>query len=119
KETVLQDIEVSVGRTGVLTPTAVFDPILLAGTTVSRAILHNEAFIRDLDIRLGDTIRVRKAGDIIPEVVTVVKHGPNAAAFEMPRVCPSCGEPVSHLKEEAALRCTNPECPAQTLRNII
>ena len=119
KETVLREIEVSVGRTGVLTPTAVFDPILLAGTTVSRAILHNEAFIRDMGIRIGDTICVRKAGDIIPEVVKVVAHGENTNAFEMPSVCPSCGEPVTHLQDEAALRCTNPECPAQTLRNII
>lgn len=119
KETVLREIEVSVGRTGVLTPTAVFDPILLAGTTVSRAILHNEAFIRDMGIRIGDTICVRKAGDIIPEVVKVVAHGENTKAFEMPSICPSCGEPVTHLQDEAALRCTNPECPAQTLRNII
>ncbi|WP_367925206.1 NAD-dependent DNA ligase LigA [uncultured Ruthenibacterium sp.] len=119
KETVLREIEVSVGRTGVLTPTAVFDPILLAGTTVSRAILHNEAFIREMDIRLGDTIRVRKAGDIIPEVVTVVARGSETAPFEMPNFCPSCGEPVAHMQGEAALRCTNPECPAQALRNLI
>lgn len=118
KESVLRQIEVSVGRTGVLTPTAVFDPILLAGTTVSRAILHNEAFIAQLDVRIGDTIRVRKAGDIIPEVVCVTKHE-GTAPFQMPQACPSCGEPVTHLEDEAALRCTNPECPAQTLRNLI
>lgn len=119
RETVLLEVEVSVGRTGVLTPTAVFEPILLSGTTVSRAILHNETFITQMDVRIGDTIRVRKAGDIIPEVVAVVKHGAQTQAFQMPQICPSCGEHVSHLEDEAALRCTNPECPAQTLRNLI
>lgn len=119
KDTVLKEIEVSVGRTGVLTPTAVFEPILLAGTTVSRAILHNEDFIREMDIRIGDTIRVRKAGDIIPEVVCVVRHEENAQPFVMPSHCPSCGAPVSREQDEAALRCVNPECPAQALRNLI
>ena len=119
KESKLLNIEVSVGRTGVLTPTAVFEPVLLAGTTVSRAILHNEDFIRQLGVGIGDVIRVRKAGDIIPEVVAVVQHAPDAQMFEMPQACPSCGAPVSHMEDEAALRCTNPECPAQTLRNII
>ncbi len=119
KETLLQDIEISVGRTGVLTPTAVFQPILLAGTSVGRAILHNEDFIREKDVRIGDTILVRKAGDIIPEVVCVCRHGQDSAAFEMPTVCPSCGAPVTRLTGEAALRCTNPECPAQLLRNLI
>ncbi len=119
KETVLNEIEITVGRTGVLTPTAVFDSILLAGTSVSRAILHNEDFIREKDVRLGDTIVVRKAGDIIPEVVCVKTHAEESIPYEMPRVCPSCGEPVSRLEDEAALRCTNPECPAQLLRNLI
>ena len=119
KDTVLKEIEVSVGRTGVLTPTAVFEPILLAGTTVSRAILHNEDFIREMDICIGDTIRVRKAGDIIPEVVCVVRHEENAQPFVMPSHCPSCGAPVSREEDEAALRCVNPECPAQALRNLI
>lgn len=119
KESRLLAVEVSVGRTGVLTPTAVFEPILLAGTTVSRAILHNEDFIRQLGVGIGDTIRVRKAGDIIPEVVAVAKHAPESAVFEMPQVCPSCGAPVQRLADEAALRCNNPECPAQALRNII
>lgn len=119
KDTVLKEIEVSVGRTGVLTPTAVFEPILLAGTTVSRAILHNEDFIREMDIRIGDTVRVRKAGDIIPEVVCVVRHEENAQPFVMPSHCPSCGAPVSREEDEAALRCVNPECPAQALRNLI
>lgn len=119
KETVLRAVDVSVGRTGVLTPTAVFDPVLLAGTTVSRAILHNEDFIRQLDVRIGDTIKVSKAGDIIPEVIEVTKRGENTQPFEMPMVCPSCGEPVHRMEGEAALRCNNPECPAQALRNII
>lgn len=119
KETELLDVDISVGRTGVLTPTAVFQPVFLAGTTVSRAILHNEDFIQQMDVRIGDTIRVRKAGDIIPEVVAVTAHKENAQPFTMPNVCPSCGAPVVHLQDEAALRCVNPECPAQALRNII
>ena len=119
KETELRSIEVSVGRTGVLTPTAVFDPIFLAGTTVSRASLHNEDFIREREIRIGDVIQVRKAGDIIPEVLGVAAHREDAPVFEMPSVCPSCGQPVSRLPDEAALRCLNPECPAQRMRNLI
>ena len=119
KETVLRAVEVSVGRTGVLTPTAVFDPVFLAGTSVSRASLHNEDIIRSLDLRIGDTIQVRKAGDIIPEVIGVARHAMDAAPYRMPDVCPSCGAPVVHLQEEAALRCVNPECPAQSLRNLI
>lgn len=119
KETLLTQIEVSVGRTGVLTPTAVFEPILLAGTSVSRAVLHNEAFIAQLGVRIGDTIRVRKAGDIIPEVLAVAQHAQEAVPFVMPEQCPSCGAPVSHFEDEAALRCTNPECPAQAMRNLI
>ncbi len=119
KQTVLHDIEISVGRTGVLTPTASFEPILLAGTSVARAILHNQDFIREKDVRIGDTILVRKAGDIIPEVVSVVSHAPDSVPYTMPTVCPSCGAPVSRMEDEAALRCTNPECPAQLLRNLI
>lgn len=131
KQSKLLSVDVSVGRTGVLTPTAVFEPILLAGTTVSRAILHNEDFIRQLGVGIGDTILVRKAGDIIPEVVAVTQHAPGSQVFTMPRTCPSCGAPVSQLEKvietkngsrvekDAALRCTNPECPAQTLRNLI
>ncbi len=119
KDTKLLRIEVSVGRTGVLTPTAVFEPVLLAGTTVSRAILHNEDYINGLDIRIGDVIRVSKAGDIIPEVQSVTQHNEAETPFAMPAVCPSCGEPVTRLSGEAALRCLNPECPAQVLRNII
>ncbi|MBC5580149.1 NAD-dependent DNA ligase LigA [Anaerofilum sp. BX8] len=119
KESELRRIEISVGRTGVLTPTAIFDPIFLAGTTVARASLHNEDFIREKQIRIGDVIQVRKAGDIIPEVLGVAAHRSDAPVFEMPTVCPSCGEPVSRLPDEAALRCLNPECPAQTMRNLI
>ena len=119
KETVVREVEVSVGRTGVLTPTAVFDPVFLAGTSVSRASLHNEDIIRSLDLRIGDTIRVRKAGDIIPEVIGVSRHGDGTEPYRMPDTCPSCGAPVVHLQGEAALRCVNPECPAQSLRNLI
>lgn len=119
KETTLRNIEVAVGRTGVLTPTACFEPVFLAGTTVSRATLHNEDFIRQFGLCLGDTIRVRKAGDIIPEVIGVVKHAEGALPYTMPCICPSCGAPVVHLEDEAALRCVNPECPAQALRNLI
>ena len=119
KETILRSIEVAVGRTGVLTPTACFDPVFLAGTTVARATLHNEDFIRQFGLCIGDTIQVRKAGDIIPEVIGVTRHAEDAQPYEMPTVCPSCGAPVVHLEDEAALRCVNPECPAQALRNII
>lgn len=119
KESIVRDIEVSVGRTGVLTPTAVFDPIFLAGTSVSRASLHNGDIIEELDVRIGDTIQVRKAGDIIPEVIGVARHGENTQPYQMPSCCPSCGAPVVHLQDETALRCVNPECPAQSLRNLI
>ena len=119
KETTLRSIEVAVGRTGVLTPTACFDPVFLAGTTVARATLHNEDFIRQFGLCIGDTIQVRKAGDIIPEVIGVVHHPENAEPYRMPTACPSCGAPVVHLEDEAALRCVNPECPVQSLRNII
>ena len=119
KESVVRDIEVTVGRTGVLTPTAVFDPIFLAGTSVSRASLHNGDIISSLGVGIGDTIQIRKAGDIIPEVIAVSAHGPDSKPFAMPTVCPSCGAPVVHLQDETALRCVNPECPAQSLRNLI
>lgn len=119
KETALLDIEINVGRTGVLTPTAVLSPVLLAGTTVSRATLHNEDFIREKNISIGDTVIVRKAGDIIPEVLKVSKHKENAPLYRMPAVCPSCGSPVTREAEEAAVRCTNPDCPAQLLRMLI
>ncbi|MDL2215701.1 NAD-dependent DNA ligase LigA [Ruminococcaceae bacterium OttesenSCG-928-N02] len=114
----LIDIEIAVGRTGVLTPTAVFEPIHLAGTTVSRAVLHNSDFIAQKDICIGDEILVRKAGEIIPEVLGVYKKAENRTPYMMPVTCPSCGQAVVKT-EEAALRCANPECPAQRLRNII
>lgn len=119
KQTVLKEIEINVGRTGALTPTAVFDPIQLAGTTVSRATLHNEDFINSKGICLGDTIVVRKAGDIIPEVLSVVSHPQNAIPYKMPEFCPSCSSPVYREEGEAVIRCTNAECPAQILRHLI
>ncbi len=119
KETVLQKIEINVGRTGALTPTAEFTPITLAGTTVSRAVLHNQDFISEKGIAIGDTIIVRKAGDIIPEVVSVSIHQDGAEIFKMPQFCPSCGAKVSREEGEAAVRCTNTDCPAQLLRHLI
>ena len=119
KQTVLRDVEINVGRTGVLTPTAVFDPILLAGSTVSRATLHNQDFITEKGICIGDTVTVRKAGDIIPEVVCVNAHADGAVPFVMPTVCPSCGAPVVREEGEAAIRCINPDCPSQLLRTLI
>ncbi len=119
KETILRDIEINVGRTGALTPTAVFDPIMLAGTRVSRAVLHNADFIADKDIRIRDTIVVRKAGDIIPEVVASIKHDDYSVPYSMPTVCPSCGAKVFRDEDEAALKCTNSDCPAQLIRHLI
>lgn len=119
KETVLKSIEINVGRTGALTPTAEFEPIQLAGTTVSRAVLHNEDFINEKQIGIGDTIVVRKAGEIIPEVLAVSRHCENSTVFKMPTRCPSCNAPVSRAEGEAVIRCTNSECPAQLLRNLI
>lgn len=119
KETKLLKIEINVGRTGALTPTAEFEPITLAGTTVSRAVLHNEDFIKEKGICLGDTIIVRKAGDIIPEVVAVKSHNADSVPFVMPHICPSCNGPVFREEGEAVLRCTNAECPAQMLRHLI
>ena len=120
KETTLLDVTVAVGRTGVLTPTAVLSPVRLAGTTVSRATLHNLDFIRQRDIMLGDVVVVRKAGDIIPEVVTSrpEKRDGTQRVFSMPDRCPSCGEPVFRDEDEAALRCTNGACPAQLSRSL-
>lgn len=118
KQTKLLDIEIAVGRTGVLTPTAVLESVHLAGTTVSRATLHNQDFINEKNVNIGDIVTVRKAGDIIPEVLCVnEKH--SEGAFVYPEVCPSCGERVVRENGEAAIRCINPECPAQLLRNLI
>ncbi|MBO4216866.1 MAG: NAD-dependent DNA ligase LigA [Clostridia bacterium] len=119
KETKLLDITVQVGRTGVLTPTAELEPVRLAGTTVARATLHNIDFIRERDLRIGDTVIVRKAGDIIPEVLSAVKEKRSGAEtrFEMPERCPSCGS-LTVRDDEAATRCVNASCPAQLLRHI-
>lgn len=120
KQTKLTDIIIQVGRTGVLTPNARLEPVRLAGTSVSRATLHNIDFIRERDIRIGDTVTVQKAGDIIPEVICVdtSKRDGSEIPYEMPTVCPSCGEPVIR-DDEAATRCTNASCPAQLERHII
>ena len=120
KQTKLTDIIIQVGRTGVLTPNARLEPVRLAGTSVSRATLHNIDFIRERDIRIGDTVTVQKAGDIIPEVICVdtSKRDGSETPYEMPTVCPSCGEPVIR-DDEAATRCTNASCPAQLERHII
>lgn len=118
KQTKLIDIEVAVGRTGVLTPTAVLEPVHLAGTTVSRATLHNQDFITEKGIAIGDIVTVRKAGEIIPEVLCVNEHNSDYC-FELPKICPSCGSEVIREEGEAAIRCINPDCPAQLLRNLI
>ncbi|HEX3026029.1 MAG TPA: NAD-dependent DNA ligase LigA [Clostridia bacterium] len=118
KETRLLDIEINVGRTGSLTPTAVLEPVLLAGTTVGRATLHNQDFITEKKIKIGDVVVVRKAGDIIPEIVSVARDE-GTQPYLMPTVCPSCGQPVMQEQSEAVLRCTNAECPAQLIRHLI
>lgn len=120
KPTVLRSITIQVGRTGVLTPNANFDTIRLAGTNVSRATLHNKDFIAERDIREGDTIIVRKAGEIIPEVLYVdkSKRPADSKPYSFPALCPSCGEPVFVSEEESAIRCTNASCPAQLHRSI-
>ena len=118
KQTKLLDIEINVGRTGVLTPTAVLEPVHLAGTTVSRATLHNQDFINEKEIGIGDIVTVRKAGDIIPEVLCVNDHLADGI-YEFPKACPSCGSQVIREEGEAAIRCINPDCPAQLLRNLI
>ncbi|MBR5497931.1 MAG: NAD-dependent DNA ligase LigA [Clostridia bacterium] len=119
KETKLIDIEINVGRTGVLTPTGIFEPVLLAGTSVSRATLHNEDFINEKGLRIGDVCILSKAGDIIPEVVRVVSHNEENDVYKIPDICPSCGSATVREEGEAAVRCINPECPAQLLRNLI
>ncbi len=119
KETVLQDVEFQVGRTGVVTPIGVFEPVMLAGTSVSRATLHNEDFISQKGLCIGDTVVLRKAGEIIPEVVRVVSHPEEATPVVYPTDCPSCGEHLERDEGEAAIRCNNPECPAQRIRNLV
>ena len=118
KNSKLLDIELNVGRTGVVTPVAVFEPVFLAGTSVSRATLHNQDFINEKNIGIGDTIRVRKAGDIIPEVLgSVEKH--SEGVFSLPDKCPVCGSQLVRSEEEAAIRCPNVDCPAQIFRSIV
>ena len=120
KPSVLKDIVIQVGRTGVLTPKAVLAPVRLAGSTVSFATLHNQDFISSKDIRIGDTVIVRKAGEIIPEIVEVVmdKRPADAVPYEIPAQCPVCGAAVARDEDGVALRCTGAECPAQRLRNL-
>lgn len=120
RESVVRDIQVQVGRTGVLTPKAVVEPVRLAGTTVTNATLHNQDFISEKDIRIGDTVCIRKAGEIIPEVLRVVpeKRPSWAVPYFLPTACPVCGAPVHRDPDGAALRCTGAECPAQLLRNL-
>lgn len=119
--TVIRDIKVQVGRTGVLTPLAILDTVRIAGSNVSRATLHNLDFIREKDIRIGDTVVIQKAGDIIPAVVEVIKdkRSGNEREFEMPAYCSECGAPIVREEGEAAYRCTGINCPAQRLRNVI
>ena len=120
KSTVLEDIVVQVGRTGVLTPRAVVAPVYLAGTTVTSATLHNQDFISEKDVRIGDTVKIRKAGEIIPEILEVelAKRPAGAKPYFLPQFCPVCGAPVERDEDGAALRCTGAECPAQLQRNI-
>lgn len=120
KPTVVEDIVVQVGRTGVLTPKAVVKPVRLAGTTVTNATLHNQDFITQRDIRIGDTVRIRKAGEIIPEILDVdmSKRPANALPYTLPSACPICGAPTKQDEDGAFLRCTGAECPAQLSRNI-
>ncbi|MEH6948498.1 NAD-dependent DNA ligase LigA [Bacillus sp. JJ634] len=119
--TILRDIELSIGRTGVLTPTAILDPVRVAGTTVQRASLHNEDLIREKDIRIGDSVVVKKAGDIIPEVVNVLvdRRTGDEVEFRMPTECPECDSELVRLEGEVALRCINPKCPAQIREGLI
>ncbi len=119
KKTKLVDIEINVGRTGAITPIAIFEPVLLAGTSVGRAVLHNQDFIDEKNISIGDIINVRKAGEIIPEVLNVVEKGDNAETFKLPEYCPECGTKAIRYEDESVLRCPNVDCPAQIKRSII
>src|SRR5699024_7125100 len=118
--TEILDIELTVGRTGVITPTAILEPVKVAGTTVGRASLHNHELIEERDIRIGDKVVIRKAGDIIPEVVRSLKEErTDPAVYEAPTTCPSCGHDTVHLEDEVAMRCISPSCPAQLTEGII
>ncbi len=120
QETIVRDIVWTVGRTGVVTPTAVMDPVQLAGTTVARASLHNPDYLNEKGVRLGDTVKLHKAGDIIPEISEVVlsKRPVDSVPYVIPENCPSCGHKLVHLQDEVALRCINPSCPAQVEEGI-
>ena len=121
KETILKDIICQVGRTGVITPMAILEPVKVAGSTISKTTLHNEDFIKEKDLKIGDTVVIQKAGDVIPEIVEVVKNKRtgNEKDFEMPKVCPVCGAPTVREEGEAAVRCTGIECPAKLFRNLV
>ena len=121
KETLLKDIICQVGRTGAVTPMAILEPVKVAGSTISKTTLHNEDFIKEKDLRVGDTIVVQKAGDVIPEILEVKKEKRTGkeTPYEMPKVCPVCGAPVVREEGEAVSRCTGIECPAKLVRNII
>ena len=121
KETILKDIICQVGRTGVITPLAILEPVVVAGSTISKTTLHNEDFIKEKDLKIGDHILIQKAGDVIPEVVEVLKEKRTGKEidFEMPKACPVCGAEVVRQEGEAATRCIGIECPARTLRNIV
>ena len=120
KETLLKEIICQVGRTGAITPMAILEPVKVAGSTISKTTLHNEDFIKEKDLRVGDTVVIQKAGDVIPEVVDVIKEKRNGTEvqFEMPKVCPVCGAPAVREEDEAVIRCTGIECPAKLIRNI-
>ena len=118
KETVVEDIVIQVGRTGVLTPKAVVRPVRLAGTTVTNATLHNQDFITSLGLAIGDTVKIRKAGEIIPEILEVTRHDDGAQVYQIPSVCPECGAPVERDDDGAFLRCTGAACPAQLSRSL-
>ena len=121
KETILKDIICQVGRTGVITPMAILEPVKVAGSTISKTTLHNEDFIKEKDLKIGDTVVIQKQGDVIPEVIRVIKEKRtgNEKEFIMPKVCPVCGAPAVRVEGEAAVRCIGIECPAQLLRSIV
>lgn len=119
KSTELVDIEINVGRTGILAPTGILNPVLISGSTVGRVVLHNKDFIEEKNIRIGDTVVIRKAGEIIPEIVKVISHKEGSSEFKFPEKCPSCGSDVTRVDDEVAIRCVNTNCPAQLLRNLI
>ena len=121
KETVLKDIICQVGRTGVVTPMAILEPVKVAGSTISKTTLHNEDFIKEKELKIGDTVVIQKAGDVIPEIVEVVKSKRTGkeTEFEMPKNCPVCGAPTIREEGEAATRCTGVECPAKLYRNLV